>query len=197
MIPASPILYFGQMKRIGVSKHTDLRRVLSPPKEDISYLSDWFIKRNIQLNNEIRYKGLRSILIKELYEAGVSPYKVPDFVGVPLLNSYMYSVPAIVWQGLVYIDLLKSFKIHGVISKAWIRTRFLERIKNKDIILNQTPLIKQDIFTALVEYLKFLEKIDYLEKVSVNHYIIRDDITFEDTLEEVIKLRLYNFLKGI
>ena len=197
MIPATTVLYYGQMISIMLSKQAGLKNILSPPEKDISYLSEWLIKRKVQLNNEIQYKGLRSILIKEWYEAGISPYKVPDFVGVPLLNGCMYSVPAIVWQGLVYIDLLKCLKIHGMISKVWIRTRFLERIKNKDIILNQSPLMKQDIFTALVEYLNFLEKIDYLEKVSVNHYIIRDDFIFDDTLEEVIKLRLYNFLKGI
>ena len=180
---------------------TELNLAIAEAARTYQNENDRYFSRNRILDVETMLKLLISMqggsLQKELYEAGISPYKVPDFVGVPLLNSYMYSVPAIVWQGLVYIDLLKSFKKHGVISKAWIRTRFLERIKNKDIILNQTPLIKQDIFTALVEYLKFLEKIDYLEKVSVNHYIIRDDITFDDTLEEVIKLRLYNFLKGI
>ena len=56
--------------------------------------------------------------------------------------------------------------------------------------------MSQDIFTALKEYLRFLEKIDYLEKIDVNHYIIREDFILDDHFEEIIKLRLFDFYEG-
>ncbi|OCA89962.1 hypothetical protein F7984_04945 [Pradoshia sp. D12] len=194
IIPVSIEQCFGQM--VLLSEGMDLESILSPPKQEIPYLNDWFKKRTLQLMNEIRFKGLQSKLIKELYQVGISPFKIPEFVGVPLLSGCMYGMPATVWQGLIYIDLLNCFNLHGRISEAWIRSRFLERIKKKDIILNQCPLMSQDIFTALKEYLRFLEKIDYLEKIDVNHYIIREDFILDDHFEEIIKLRLFDFYEG-
>ncbi len=194
IIPFSIEQYFAQMVLLPTGREFEC--ILSPPRLDISYLNEWFKKRSLQLENEIRFKGLQSKLIKELYQGGISPYKIPEFIGVPLLSGYMYGVPATVWQGLIYIDLMNCFKLHGKISESWIRTRFLERIKKKDIILNQCPLMNQDIFTALKEYLIFLEKIDYLEKINVNHYIIREDFILDDHFKEMIKLRLFDFYEG-
>ena len=196
LIPASKDLYFGQIARIPLFNRTSLEALLSPPVKKITYLNDWFKRRKIQLMNEIRFNGLQSKLINELYQGGVSPYKIPEFIGIPLLSAYTYGVSAISWQGFIYIDLLKSFKQYGSVSEGWIRARFLERIKSRDIILNQSPLIKQDIFSALKDYLKFLIKIDYLEKIGETHYIIREDFRFNDHLEEIIKSRLFDFFEG-
>ena len=196
IIPASTELYFGQKICVKLSDYANLESILSPPMQEFSYINDWFKKRKIQLMNEIRYKGLQSKLLNELYQAGISPYEVPEFVGIPLFSACQYGVPAIFWQGFVYLDLMKCFKRHGRISEGWIRTRFLERIKNRDIILNQCPLMELDIFAALKDYLKFLEKIDYLEKNNVNHYIIREGFMLKDNLEESIKGRLFDFFKG-
>lgn len=196
IIPASIEHYFGQMVNVRLSDKKPLETILFPPQKEISYLNEWFKKRHLQLYNEIRFKGLTSKLMKELYQAGVSPYKIPEFIGIPLLSGCMYGVPACVWQGFLYIDLKNACKLRGSISEGWIRTRFLERIKNKDIMLNKCPLINQDIFAALKEYLHFLEKIDYLEVSSTNHYIIREEVLLVDNLEEIIKLRLFDFFEG-
>ncbi len=196
VIPASIEDYFGQMINIRLSNVQPLETILFPPHKEISYLNEWFKKRHLQLNNEIRFKGLTSKLMKELYQGGVSPYKIPGFIGIPLLSSCMYRGPAFVWQGLLYVDLKNACKLHESINEGWIRTRFLERIKNKDIILNKCPLINQDLFVALKEYLHFLEKIDYLEVSSANHYIIREEVLLDDNLEEIIRLRLFDFFEG-
>lgn len=196
IIPASIEQHFGQMVSVCLTESLTLKNILSPPVKEISYLNEWFKKRNLQLYNEIRYKGLNSKLMKELYQSGVSPYNVPEFVGIPLLSGCIYRVPAFVWQGFIYIDLINEFKLRGSISEGWIHSRFLERIKNKDIILNKCPLMNQNIFAALKEYLNFLRKIEYLEKISTNHYIIREEFTLADNLDEIIKLRLFDFFEG-
>ena len=192
LIPTSRELYFGQMDYIYLSSRKSFKTILSPPVQRLSFLNDWFKRRKLQLQNEIRFKGLQSKLINELYQEGVSPYNVPEFIGIPLLSACTFEVSALCWQGFVYIDLLKSFKQYGSIHVGWIRARFLERIKNRDIILNHSPLLEQNLFTALDDYLKFLEKIDYLGKNNASHYIIREDFTFTN-LEEVIKSRLFDF----
>lgn len=197
LIPFSKDQWFGQIRQISCSPNTTFtfHQILQIPSARCSYLAEWFRKRTKLIRNQLRYQGFKSVLNRELYQYGLFPQSLPDFIGVPMPHGYMFHMSALEWQGLLYIDLLTVQKKWGVIRRENIQKCLVNRVKQNEIILTITPFILQDIMAALDEYLEFLEKIEYLRKINDNHYII--EYSFNNTESRPIILkRILDLVEG-
>ncbi|MDF2557080.1 MAG: hypothetical protein K0R71_908 [Bacillales bacterium] len=110
LAPFSKCTYFTNKVNIPLNKITInhfIRQQLLPRK----YLSKFREKRHYHLNESIRFEGLRVPFYQNLYVSGFSTFTLPSFVGVPLKNGIGIRTPVIEWQGLLFLELIKTNKI--------------------------------------------------------------------------------------
>ena len=193
LIPITKKLFFGQVERIPLTKNS-LPQILNPKDRDILFIREWMRKRESLIRNEWRYQGITNPLLRGLYSIGIQSI-MPRVIGIPLKSSILFSVPPHHWQGYVILDLLDCQDKLGEITSHGIRKRFMDRLRKREIITRSLPCAPISLFAPVEEFMRFLEKAEYLIKKGENSYIIEEGFPIKTIRQEEMIQMLVDFLK--
>jgi competence CoiA-like predicted nuclease len=100
-----------------------------------------------------------------LYNHRMNLILMPPEIGLPVLHSCLIQTPAFIWQGYLYIDILRKKLPGDFISIEEVKRSFTNRIKKGHIQIRIFPLINTiRPFQAVMEYLFILEKYGVLRR---------------------------------
>ncbi|MHA6251704.1 competence protein CoiA [Oceanobacillus sp. CAU 1775] len=97
--------------------------------------------------------------------------QLPPIIHLPVPSSYLIKVPTWNWQSRLIYDILQPLHIYGNLSLTSCRhllRKYLLPIENFPLINNE-----QD---PILEYLRLLTKLGYLEEISLTHFRKQKDL---------------------
>ncbi|KMY45331.1 hypothetical protein AC622_14780 [Bacillus sp. FJAT-27916] len=193
LIPITKEIFFGQAERLPLKGRT-IRQWLRPRARPFLYIREWMRKRESLIRNEWRYQGAKNPLLRSLYSIGIQGM-LPKMIGIPLKSSFLYGSAPHHWQGLVFMDLLNCQQKHGEITHWGIRRHFMDRLRKREIVIRSLPSVKIPFFAPVEEYMRFLEKTEYLIKNKENSYIIEEGFLTKEMQHSTINQVVLDFLK--
>lgn len=193
LIPITKTLFFGQAESISLTEKS-FPQILYPKARPILFIHEWVRKRESLIRNEWRYQGISNPLFRAFYSIGIQGM-LPSVIGIPLKSSNLFAVPPHHWQGFVILDLLDCQKMQGEITPFGIRKRFMDRLRKREILTRSLPCVSGSLFTPVEEFMRFLEKAEYLIKNGENSYIIEEGFPIKKIRQEEINHLLAEFLE--
>ena len=110
--------------------------------------------------------------LQEVYNQGLNLFLLPPEIGLPVAHSALIQTPPFIWQIYLFVDALANKNPQDLISLEEIYASFQKRIYKKQIIIRTHPQIENiNPFSAIIEYLELLEKLNFLNR--------KDDRIFE------------------
>ncbi|MFC3884408.1 competence protein CoiA [Bacillus songklensis] len=123
--------------------------------------------------------------LKTLYEKGIPPSHFPSEGGIPHPMLYQIETPACIWQTYVLIDVFSKRTSGNLITWNEIAFSFSKRIKEKEILYRQLPLIPmKDPYAALNEYIERLCDIGMLKRIEEKRYQLLRPYTLPKTTSD-------------
>ncbi|WP_455660707.1 competence protein CoiA [Pradoshia sp.] len=193
LIPITKTLFFAQMERVPLTVNS-VEQILYPKARPIVFIREWMRKRESLIRNEWRYQGITNPLFRSLYSIGIQGM-LPMLIGIPLKSSIFFATAPHHWQGLIVIDLLDCQEKLGEITRHGIQKRFMDRLRKREILVRSLPCVPGSFFAPVEEFLRFLEKAEYLIKIGENSYIIEEGFPVKMMQQEEIIHSLADFLK--
>lgn len=193
LIPITKEIFFGQAEQLPLTGST-MRQWLRPRARPLLYIREWMRKRESLIRNEWRYQGVKSPFLRSLYSYGIQGM-LPRMIGIPLKSAFLYATAPHHWQGLVFIDLLECQQKQGEITPWGIRRRFMDRLRKREILIRSLPSLKMNVFIPVEEYMRFLEKTEYLIKINEKSYIIEEGFLTKKVQQSTINQLLLDFFK--
>ena len=193
LIPITKELFFGQAESVALTGKS-LPQILDPQARTILFISEWMRKRESLIRNEWRYQGITNPLLRSFYSLGIQS-KLPRMIGIPLRSSIVFGIPPHHWQGYVILDLLDCQMKEGEIRPDGIRKRFMDRLRKREILIRDLPSVSISLFTPVEEFMRFLEKTEYLIKNGENSYIIKEGFSIKMIRQEELNHLLVDFFK--
>ena len=146
-----------------------LSDLISPPVSLFNPLREWQTEIRKWKNTVSLYSTPQDKLLKQLYSHSLIPNLLPPYIGLPVPSAPYIETPPVQWQSYLFIDvLMKQEKI----SLNEILSSFRRRIRNQDILLRSVLSAQhQNIELAVKEYIELLVKLNFLKKITNNHYI--------------------------
>jgi competence CoiA-like predicted nuclease len=103
--------------------------------------------------------------LQEVYNQGLNLFLLPPEIGLPVAHSVLIQTPPFIWQTYLFVDVLAHKNPLDLITLKEINTSYQKRIQKKQIIVRHLPQVKNVTpFTAMLEYLQILEKLDFLKQ---------------------------------
>lgn len=136
-------------------------------------------------------KAFKDPFLQELYQNHLHITFLPPEIGLPVPSSPLIRTPPLIWQGFLYLDVLKPLSVGEVFSLNDSIKPLAKRIRRKHISIRELTLGTGDYTLPISEYLTLLANCHYLKQLDKNHYqVVRklehagnmnDQKTIEDT----------------
>jgi competence protein CoiA len=114
--------------------------------------------------------------LKQLYTNHLHLLYLPPEIGLPVLHGAYIRTPPVIWQGFLYLDVLRNCAPGEIFSFAFVYQAFKNRVNKKQITLRLLPLGEGNASIAVLEYLHTLCDSQYLTMINkqtfkVNYYL--------------------------
>jgi competence protein CoiA len=170
IIPFSSTLTFGHVDEMKLVDITFRELLHDQPNFHTTQI------KNLWLQQKKRYRRQFSIypqrnqrsLLNALYQNRIAPSLIPPETGLPCKSMFWIHTHSCVWQLWIILDCLLRVKVGEVITFKHVFSAFSKRVKTKEIILRNLPLLgsSSHVSHAVMEYLQCLCSVGILERKS-------------------------------
>lgn len=127
-------------------------------------------------------QAFKDPFLKELYNQHLHPIFLPPEIGLPVPSSPIIKTPPVIWQGYLYIDVLRKKMIDNIFSLNDLTLAFAKRVKKRDIALRNFPLGEGSFLLPLTEYLTLLANCQYIKNVGGDYFKILRNLDLADNM---------------
>ncbi len=195
--PFSPSTVFAEMTTAPLEKLAPVY-LIPYRNESFSVTTLWRYKRKSWCLNRGKTANLHDPLFRALYANRLTAATLPIEVGIPVKGMSLIKTAAIEWQAWIYMDVLHKREIGQIVLLRAFQQAFQKRLASGLIKLRPLPLLSiGEKVNPILEYVKFLITMGYLEKTAVGSYKVKQKIAIPRTMDENEKFEIsfYNEYK--
>jgi competence protein CoiA len=154
-------------------KLVTFKELYTPTHHNSFSMNSWKNEINhFKYQYSLSQKAFSDPFLREMYENHLHLSLLPPEIGLPVTSSPLIKTPPIIWQGFIYLDVLKKLVIGDQFSIQEVLIAFVKRIRKKQIVLRELPLGKGDVTSPVNEYLSLLIDCQFLIRRDRSYFLI-------------------------